>query len=425
MESARLAKIEQEKDEILADASYEISEGDPNRAVALYTRVLEMEGSSPEAAGGLVLAHLKLKNATVALQLLDQHRALLGDGAAAHLLRAQALRALEKKDEAEVIEKNAPAPQSAFEHQLLAQRALQSCKTADKPTLELALRHATAAILLSPAPRLSLYTLRAHAAGHAKDRDAAVETAAGLRHRWPDSGFVLFWCGFTLSEQGDPALLDEGIATYREGIRSEAGRDTLHCNLGVALEKKGLIDDAIAAYREAIRLRPATPTAHTQPRRRPHGRKASSTTRSPPYREAIRLNPELRRGPLQPRSAVGALGQAREALAELRRGHEIGSRQPGWRHPSEQWVAEAQQRVDDEAGARSAARRARRGGNPTGEMRPSSSPWRASRSNQGRPALAARWFQAAFEESPDLADAIDRASTPRGAGGSPRLDRRN
>ena len=49
VEAARLAKIEQEKDEILSEASYEVSEGDPKKAVALYTQVLEMEGS---LAGG-------------------------------------------------------------------------------------------------------------------------------------------------------------------------------------------------------------------------------------------------------------------------------------------------------------------------------------------------------------------------------------
>jgi hypothetical protein len=33
-------------------------------------------------------------------------------------------------------------------------------------------------------------------------------------------------------------------------------------------------------------------------------------------------------------------GQYADALAALRRGHELGSKQPGWRHPSEQWVKE-------------------------------------------------------------------------------------
>ena len=30
-------------------------------------------------------------------------------------------------------------------------------------------------------------------------------------------------------------------------------------------------------------------------------------------------------------------------MAELRKGHELGSRQPGWPYPSAQWVAEAEQ----------------------------------------------------------------------------------
>jgi hypothetical protein len=39
-------------------------------------------------------------------------------------------------------------------------------------------------------------------------------------------------------------------------------------------------------------------------------------------------------------------GEFRQALAALRRGDELGSRRPGWRYPSPQWVQECQRLVD-------------------------------------------------------------------------------
>jgi hypothetical protein len=42
-------------------------------------------------------------------------------------------------------------------------------------------------------------------------------------------------------------------------------------------------------------------------------------------------------------------GQFRESVAELRRGHELGSRNPHWKHPSAQWLRQAEHlaRLDD------------------------------------------------------------------------------
>ena len=224
VEAVRLAKIEQQKDEILSEASYELSEGDPKKAVALYTQVLEMEGKSPEAAGGLVLAHLELENAAVALQLLDQHRALLGDGAAAMLLRADALEALGRHDEASALRKTAPAPHSAFEHHLLAERDLRAGEAGDKSAFVRALSHVTTAILLSQGPRLSLDTLRAHAAGHAKNRNAAVETAAALRQRWAHVASAQRWAAYALAALDDPTLRDDAIAVKPESRTPETRR---------------------------------------------------------------------------------------------------------------------------------------------------------------------------------------------------------
>src|SRR5262249_14464803 len=43
--------------------------------------------------------------------------------------------------------------------------------------------------------------------------------------------------------------------------------------------------------------------------------------------------------------ALRKKGDYSESLASYRRGHELGSKQPGWRYPSAQWVAEAERLV--------------------------------------------------------------------------------
>jgi hypothetical protein len=64
------------------------------------------------------------------------------------------------------------------------------------------------------------------------------------------------------------------------------------------------------------------------------------------YREAIRISENY----AEPHCNLGQLlrreGQFREALAELRRGHELGSRRPDWRYPSLQWVRQCERLVE-------------------------------------------------------------------------------
>jgi hypothetical protein len=47
-------------------------------------------------------------------------------------------------------------------------------------------------------------------------------------------------------------------------------------------------------------------------------------------------------------------GRFREALAALRRGHELGSKDPKWAYPSARWIAECEDLI--------------RGAGPTGEQ---------------------------------------------------------
>ena len=77
--------------------------------------------------------------------------------------------------------------------------------------------------------------------------------------------------------------------------------------LGRCFARQGKLGDAIAIYREAIEIDPKHPDAHCD------------------LGHALRL-----------------LGRFKEALAELRKGHELGSKESDWNLPSARWVAECE-----------------------------------------------------------------------------------
>ncbi len=60
------------------------------------------------------------------------------------------------------------------------------------------------------------------------------------------------------------------------------------------------------------------------------------------YREAIRLKPDAASDHCNLGMLIAEAGRYAEALEELRRGHELGSRQPGWPYPSAEWVRETE-----------------------------------------------------------------------------------
>jgi tetratricopeptide (TPR) repeat protein len=84
-----------------------------------------------------------------------------------------------------------------------------------------------------------------------------------------------------------------------------------HCELGRLLREKGAHEDAVRSFREAIRAKPDDIWAHCD------------------------LG-----------FAFRDQGQFAEALAALRRGHELGTKNPNWKQPSAQWVRECERLVE-------------------------------------------------------------------------------
>jgi serine/threonine-protein kinase len=155
--------------------------------------------------------------------------------------------------------------------------------------------------------------LAGHELAHALEqsgRNAEAEAVwRDLIRRRPNNGRHLCCCAFHLRHYSHAAgagrILEHAVTVRRAEIRLRPDDAIAYNGLGMALQQQGKLDEAAAAYREAIRLLPDYAEAHCN------------------------LADILRRQ-----------GRYAEALQEGRRGHELGSRRPGWHYPSAEWVAQ-------------------------------------------------------------------------------------
>jgi serine/threonine-protein kinase len=167
--------------------------------------------------------------------------------------------------------------------------------------------------------------------------------------------------------------LDEAVKNLRLAIKYKPNNAIAYQNLAQACNEKGdcgaaldaatnairldgknpipLIDQSIAylrlnrpkeaeaSARKAIELSPTLQYARFTLANvlGAQGRNADAAAE---LKESIRLNPDHAESYCNLGHALEQLGKFSEALDALKRGDELGRRQPGWRYPSEQWVKE-------------------------------------------------------------------------------------
>jgi serine/threonine-protein kinase len=247
-----------------------------------------------------------------------------------------------------------------------------ACSSARPPNSQEALRHMAAASALQPNSTRFLRGLGMIYAdlGAFDQAIDAVNKAIAVR---PDSGVPHLYLGKVLARKRDP---DAAIASFREALRLDPGLSVAHLELGLVQKSRGDLRGAITSFREAVRLDPQDAEAHyflganlsDDPDAAVASlRKAISLNpmfgdahfalgivltakndvegAAAAYREAIRLNP----GSPEAYCNLGLLlhrsGRHVEAIGFLRRGHELGSRQRGWRYPSATWVADCERQI--------------------------------------------------------------------------------
>jgi tetratricopeptide (TPR) repeat protein len=139
--------------------------------------------------------------------------------------------------------------------------------------------------------------------------------------------------------------VDEAIAEYHEAIRLKKDFAQAHYSLGIALRSKGKVDEAIAAYTEAIRIKNDYAEAHYNLGNAlmSKGKVDDAIAR---YQTAIQINKDYAEAHHNLGQALGQQGEFRKALEEMRRGHELGSKKPGWRDPAGQLIRQCERLVE-------------------------------------------------------------------------------
>jgi serine/threonine protein kinase/Flp pilus assembly protein TadD len=208
--------------------------------------------------------------------------------------------------------------------------------------------------------------------------------------------------GFTLYKKG---RLEEAVPELREAIRLKKDFAEAHHDLGNTLHAQGRLEEAISEYQKVIRIKKDSINGHYDLGIAliAVGRLEEAIAEC---REAIRLKPDYPEAYCNLGHALREAGKVEAALAALRRGHELGSKRPGWPYPSAQWVRSCE---------RLAALAARLPALLKGEALPASAGERLAFARFcQRPkklyVAAARWYAEAFEAQPELADDLQHAN---------------
>jgi tetratricopeptide (TPR) repeat protein len=206
-----------------------------------------------------------------------------------------------------------------------------------------AIRFYTAARSIRPETAHEL----AHALQRRGDSDEAIAVFRDLARLRPGNARDLTCLGLALKDKGlfreAAETLEAAVAAGREASRLKPGYSEAH-NVGIALTNQGKLDEAIAEYRESIRLKPDDAVAHYNlgTALNNQGRRDEAGA---PFRQAIRLRPDYAEAYCNLADVLKGQGDYAGALEMFRKGHELGSRESGWRYLSAQWVAEAERNL--------------------------------------------------------------------------------
>jgi tetratricopeptide (TPR) repeat protein len=197
----------------------------------------------------------------------------------------------------------------------------------------------------------------------------------------------------------DKGQLDEALAEGRLAVRLKQDNAESHSDLGHSLYRNGELDEALAEFREAIRLQKDLANAH-------FGianvlRDMSQLNEAiDEFQEAIRLKKDFPEALCNLGIVLVRQGQFKQAGEELRRGHQLGSRNPRWPYPSAEWLRSAERLIELDAKLAKVLK---------GEVAPADAGeraylgWLCLRPAKQLSAAAARFYEEAFAANSDPA----------------------
>jgi tetratricopeptide (TPR) repeat protein len=144
--------------------------------------------------------------------------------------------------------------------------------------------------------------------------------------------------GAALYDKGD---VDGAITYYKKALDLDPKFAPAHYNLGNVLRDKGDLDGSIVCFQKTLQLNPRYAPAHFNLGNalRDKGDLDGAIAR---YQKALDLNPRYAEAHCNLADVLLGQGRFAEAVASVRRGHELGSKRPGWRYPSAQWLRGAE-----------------------------------------------------------------------------------
>jgi tetratricopeptide (TPR) repeat protein len=150
--------------------------------------------------------------------------------------------------------------------------------------------------------------------------------------------------GRALREKG---LLDEALAAHRRTVELAPASGLAYVSLALTLKRKGLPDEAADAFRKAAQLAPNDPTPLVNLGEvLAEGKRHAEAEAA--FRDALKREPDHAEALCRLGLALREQGRFADALDALRRGHDLGAKQPTWSPPSE-WLKETERMADLDA----------------------------------------------------------------------------
>jgi serine/threonine protein kinase/tetratricopeptide (TPR) repeat protein len=213
---------------------------------------------------------------------------------------------------------------------------------------------------------------------------------------YPKSAWTYDHLGVAQRRQQD---LPGAVQSFRRALELDPKSASAHNNLGDVLTELNNLPEAIRHLRRATEIAPKLATAHYNLGRTlyqahdPAGAVAA-------YQAALALEPDKAETHCNLGLALLHLGRFSEALQALKEGDQRGRRQPGWKYPSQDWVAESE---------RCLALDQRLTAVVSNQAQPSGADERLAlaefcRRYKQQPCAAVRFFSDAFAAAPQLAE---------------------